>query len=208
MNSDCGSAMALSDSLCARLCHELAGPLGTLTGALDLAAEDPSAAAESLDIAAQAAAQMVQRIRLLRAAWGGDCGAMSADALGELAAGLPPRVRVELGGLTGEFAAPAARVLVNLLLLGVEALPRGGAITLRGTAGGEVLLQVTGSPARWPPGLASALADPAAAALDDPRGVQGPLAARLARMAGLRLSLLLPAGGAEAGAAPLLLAAA
>ena len=208
MTSDHVRAMAWSDSLCARLCHDLAGPLGTLMGALELAADDPSSAADSLELATRAATRMVLRIRLLRAAWGGDCGALSAPALAELAAGLPERVRVELDGLTGEFAAPVARVLVNMLLLGIEALPRGGAISLRGAPGEAVLLEVKGSPARWPAGLARALADPAGAVLDDPRGVQGPLAVGLARLAGLRLSLLVPAGGAPAGAVPLLLDAA
>ncbi len=109
----------LADTLCAKLCHEMSGPLGTVTGALDMAAEDPQTAAESLQLAQEAASQMVLRLRLLRAAWAGDCGPMDAVDLAALATGLPPRIKVELGGLTGQFTTQAARVLVNMLLLGV-----------------------------------------------------------------------------------------
>ncbi len=200
--------MVLADSLCARLCHEMSGPLGTLTGALELAVEDPASAPETLQLATEAAAQMVLRVRLLRAAWAGDCGALSVPALADLAAGLPPRIRVELGGLAGEFPAPMARVLINMLLLAIEALPRGGTISLSGAADGDVMLLVSGSPVAWPAGLALALADPLRAPLDDPRGVQGPLVAHLALEAGLRLSLLFAASGFPAGAPPLLLSAA
>jgi histidine phosphotransferase ChpT len=198
----------LADSLCAKLCHEMSGPLGTVTGALDMAAEDPETAAESLQLAHEAASQMVLRLRLLRAAWAGECGPMDAADLAKLAAGLPPRVKVELGGLVGQFSTQAARVLINLLLLGMEALPRGGTISLSGAPGQDVLLAVSGAHAAWPSGLASALADPMAARLDDPRQVQAPLVAQLAQAAGLRLSLLFPATGQDAEMAPLLLTAA
>jgi hypothetical protein len=99
-------------------------------------------------------------------------------------------------------------VLINMLLLAIEALPRGGTISLSGAADGDVMLLVSGSPVAWPAGLALALADPLRAPLDDPRGVQGPLVAHLALEAGLRLSLLFAASGFPAGAPPLLLSAA
>lgn len=204
---DATLATQLADSVCARLCHELASPLGTLMGALELAIEEPGSAAEALPLASEAATQMVMRLRLLRAAWGGDCGALDAAALAQLAAGLPPRVRTEMEGLTGQFPAPVARVLVNMLLLAVEALPRGGTVSLRGGPGDDVMLMASGMHAAWPPGLALALADPAAP-VDDPRGVQAPLAAHLARAAGLRLSLAPIAAASSQTVAPLLLGAA
>jgi histidine phosphotransferase ChpT len=195
----------LAESLCARLCHDMSGPLGTVTGALELAAEDPDSALESLHLAQEAAAQMVRRLRLSRAAWAGDCGPLDADGLGDLATGLPPRVRVEAGGLSGRFPPKIARVLVNMLLLAVDALPRGGLVSLSGAPESDVVLKVSGPHAAWPPGLALALSNPLDAPLDEPRAVQGPLAALQAQEAGLRLSLQLASNGRDDGVAPLLL---
>ncbi len=197
-------ALALASALCARLCHDLSSPLGSLMGALEVAAESPEAVAEVLPLASETAAEMGQRLRLLRAAWGGADGAMDAAALAALASGLPRRVQVAVDGLApGAFAAPVARVLLNLLLLGAEALPRGGTVMLSGAPDADVLVMVDGPGAAWPPGLTAALAGPAAPG--SPRMVQAPLLAMLARAAGLRLSLLMPGGPSGFGPPPLLL---
>jgi histidine phosphotransferase ChpT len=201
-------ATLLADALCARVCHDLAGPLGTLMGTLELAASDPHSAAEALPLASETAALMGLRLQLLRAAWAGDCGPLTTYALVKLAAGLPPRVRAELAGLgPGEFPAPVARVLVNMLLLGAEALPRGGTVSLSGGPDGDVLLVADGRDAAWPPGTMRALLDPRTALLDNPNGVLAPLVGHLALAAGLRLSMLMPANPGASGAAPLLLTA-
>ncbi len=195
----------LAEALCARLCHDLAGPLGTLMNTLELMIEDPATTPDALPLASEAALGMARRVRLLRAAWAGDCGPLDAAGLAELAAGLPPRVTAELGGLhPGKHEGPAARVLVNLLLLAAEALPRGGAVSLSGQPGGDILVAVQGASAAWPAALWTALADPAGAAFE-PRDVQPPFVVMLARAAGLRLSALMPAGSASPSAPPLLL---
>ena len=148
---------------------------------------------------------MACRIKLLRAAWSEDCSPLDAAGLAGLATGLPQRVRTELGGLQpGEHAAPAARVLLNLLLLGAEALPRGGVVSLSGQPGGDILVAVQGVSAAWPPGLWAALAGLGTVSVE-PRDVQPSLVAMLARAAGLRLSALMPGGGSSP-APPLLLA--
>ena len=198
----------LAESLCAKLCHDLSGPLGTVAGALEMAADDPESAAESLQLARDASGQMMRRLRLLRAAWGGDCGPLDAAGLMALAGGLPPRITVEAGGLAGQFPAPTARILVNMLLLAVDALPRGGTISLSGAPGDSVVLTVAGPVAAWPADVPAALANPASAATNDPHQIQAPLVAHLALAAGLRLSMLMAASGRTKVAAPLLLTAA
>ncbi len=197
------AAMRLSDALCARLCHDLSTPVGTLIGTLELANEDPDSAAEALMLAAEAAAGLGARLRLARAAWGGDCGALSPGQIAGLAGGLPPRVAVRLDRLdAASYPGPLARLLINLLLLGAEALPFGGTAELA-SRGRDILLTIDGRNAKWPDGLAEALAGGVVAG--NPRTVQAPLTALLAQAAGMRLELLAPADGAPA---PLLLAAA
>ncbi len=198
--------LSLADALCARLCHDLSSPLGTLMGAIEMVTEDVDCVPEALPLARDAAAAMGARLRLLRAAWSGDCGPLNAAQLAELALGLPSRVRTELGGLRGDFPLPTSRVLVNLLLLGGEALPRGGVVALSGQPGGDVMATVEGPIAAWPAAFAVCLVG-GKLAFDDPRLVQAPLVVLLARAAGLRLSLLL-APGAPVPAPPLLLTAA
>ncbi len=176
--------LALADALCARLCHDIAGPLGTLIGSLELAAEDAEAAAEALPLAGEVAAAMGARLRLLRAAWTTDCGTLGADGLARLAGGLPDRVRVDLSALgAGPFAPPVARLLLNVLLLAVESLPRGGTVALAGAPGGPMAATLAGPSAAWP----AALAQPGRP-IDDPRTVQPPLCTLLAAAAGFRLS--------------------
>lgn len=202
--------LELASALCARLCHDLANPLGTLSGTLELALEEPEEAAEALSIAGEAAAAMVARLQLLRAAWAGDCGPMGRAGLAELAAGLPPRVKPVLDGLADvTFDGRVARVLLNMLLLGADALPFGGHVALAGRPDAGIVLTVSGPSVRWNAELASVLLDPAGGHGSTPRTVQMPLTARLATAAGLRLSFLLApgAGSQDPQSAPALLLA-
>jgi histidine phosphotransferase ChpT len=197
----------LASALCARLCHDISSPLGTLSGTLELAKDEPEHAEEALALAGESAAFMISRLQLLRAAWAGDCGPMNSSRLADLAAGLPSRVKAELDDLSpGPFASPLARVLLNLLLLGAEALPMGGVVALSGEPASGIILTVVGRSVRWDAGLAGALLDPTSAPATDPRMVQMPLTARLAHAAGLRLSFLAAVTHGPSSAPRLLLA--
>ena len=193
----------LAELLCARLCHDLSGPLGTVTAAAEMAEADGAYQADAAHLMAEGAKQATRRLRLLRAAWAGDGGEMAPADLMELATGLPAahRVRLDAAGLSPAAPIPAerARVLLNVIMLAAEGLPAGGTVRLDEGLDADILVLIDGPRAAWPPGLAAALADPAAA-LDGPREVQAPFAVLLAREAGLRLSLLLPIG--QTGMAP------
>jgi histidine phosphotransferase ChpT len=200
----------LAELICARLCHDLSGPLGPLLGLMEVARDDPGAAGEALALAADAANTLGKRLALLRAAWAGDGGPMAVAELQALAEGLPGGARIVLNisslAPRPAFAPPVARVVLNLLLLGAEALRGGGTLHLSGAPDGDLLVRIDGPRAAWPAGLAGCLVDEEAAwtALDDPRALQAPLTALLARQAGVRLSMLMPSGIAG-GVPPLLL---
>ena len=198
--------IALADALCARLCHDLASPLGTLMGALELAESDPDSLEEALSLANETASAMGARLKLLRTAWAGDCGPLSRSQIKELATGLPSRIRTDLTALgEGPFEGPLARVLINLLLLGAEALPRGGVVALSSNPPDGILVTVEGKAAAWPANLPQALLDPSAVTIDNPRAVQPPLAVMLAAASGRRLSMLLSPAIEPGGVSPLLL---
>ncbi len=200
----------LAELLCARLCHDLGGTIGILSGALELArrAERDDRLADAIE----ASDALSNRLRVLRAAWGPGGARLDAARLRELAAGLPgqDRVRLDLDALPRgtQFGPALGRMLLNLLAFAPEALPRGGAVVLAPVDATAVVARLSGMRAAWPAGFAGYLNDPAAAraALAAPRALLGPWLALLAPRLGVALSLLLPTGtGRGNGPAPLLL---
>ncbi|HXT81616.1 MAG TPA: histidine phosphotransferase family protein [Acetobacteraceae bacterium] len=189
-------ALRLAEYTCARLCHELSGLIGSLDGALEMLLETLPADNEPLDLARGAAADAIQRLKLLRAAWGPEGEALSVPAIERLAGGLPGarRLAIRFIGVPQDtvFEPPIARMVLNLLLLAGDSLPAGGEIVVTGSPS-DLFLGIAGPGAAWPVGLALCLADEAAAfdGLRDARTIQMPLTVLLARGLGLRLSLLM-----------------
>lgn len=202
--SSARTALNLAEKMATRLCHDLAGMLGTVSNAMELAAGDPALAAEALDLAQDGARQLGQRLRLLRAAWGGS-DAMAERSIGmselrDLAAGLPlgRRVTLLLDNIPDQrsFTPQAAQLLLNLLMLAVESLHGAGVAQLSGGETGDVVITIDGPRAAWPADLAGLLSDPQAAgpaALQTDRLQQSLLVALLADRAGLRVDMLLAA---------------
>ena len=196
----------LARTLCARLCHDLGGAIGSLAGALDLL---PQGGDELLEVAQESAAALRQRLRLYGAAWGGPTEAMEPAAMEGLLDGSPavPRVRFDLRGLEQAVALPAPLVPIalNAALLAAEALPRGGTVRLSGSPLDGLMVLPTadlGAPAAaWPAGFLALMAGQAQSS-PSPREVLGPLLHALLAEAGWSASLAL--GPAQA-AAPLLL---
>ena len=93
-------ALRLAELLCARLCHDLSGPLGALIGVLEIAREEQPAS-ETLALAEDTAVELGQRLRLLRAAWGQDGDDLDVARLrtSPTACRSSRRVRLDLGGL-------------------------------------------------------------------------------------------------------------
>jgi len=208
---DSAASLRLAELVAARLCHDFSGPLVALTGGLEAMAEKPASAGEAIAVVADAAQTLALRLRLLRTAWGGAGPAMDLVELLGLAAGAvnAERVRFDASGVPSEsvFSPSAARLLLNVMLLGAESLPAGGRLALAGSPERDIVVMIEGPRAAWPAGFAAAIADEAAAwaALSGVRAVQAPLTALIARYSGLGLSLLLPAGPTGADEAPPLL---
>jgi histidine phosphotransferase ChpT len=187
-----GETLRLVQVVCARLCHDLAGLVGTVGNAVDMVAEDADRDDEILAFAASAARALTQRLQLLRAAWGPDAE-VSLPALVEL---VTPHLAARRIGLDARslpkaalFSPPIARVLLNILLLACDCLPRGGTIVLAGQPA-DLLIRIEGPDATWPPGLTDCVRDESAAwaALTGARSIQLPLTALMAHSQNLRLS--------------------
>jgi histidine phosphotransferase ChpT len=194
----------LVELVCARLCHDLGGLIGTVGNALDLLAEDTDRDNEVLAFAATAAKALNQRLRLMRVAWGPEADPITLRAFVDLVT--PPLAARRIGLDTRVlepgcvFPPATGRVLLNLVLLACDCMPHGGTIVIIGGPA-DLMIRIDGPGAAWPEGLIPCLHDEASAlvALTGARSVQMPLTALLALIRNFRLSPVLgTASGIEA----------
>jgi histidine phosphotransferase ChpT len=202
--AELGDTIRLVELICARLCHDLGGLIGTVGNALDMVAEDMGRENEVLAFASSATNALTQRLRLMRTAWGPETDALTLPALLKLVAPALTARRVGLDTRTLRhdcvFPPPVGRVVLNLIVLACDCLPKGGTIILMGEPA-DLLVRIHGPDAAWPTGFAGCMHDEAAAiaALKSARSVQMPLTVLFALSRKLRLSPLLgPTSGVEA----------
>jgi hypothetical protein len=142
-----------------------------------------------------AAMQDSAACRLRRAAWLPGEHGLTFGELQDLGAGLPRGVTLDLASLARPvlLASDTARVLLNLLLMGAEGLKQGGTIALAGDSD-DLFVRLTGPGAAWPRGLGAYLHNEteALSALATKAGLHPAFTALLARLSGLRLSLVIP----------------
>jgi hypothetical protein len=196
--------LRVAEFFAARITHDLSSGIGVLAMLLELGSEP--AGEEPLAVAGETAAQLVERLRLLRAAWGPAGEPLPAAALPRLAAGLmQSRCKVMVDGMAPGtvFSPEFGRLALNLLLLGAESLPGGGDIAFSGSDR-DLVVVIAGPHAAWPRELSACLVSPeeAVRALRASHTLQLGFTVLLARSTGLRLSPMLPAGP-HAGPLPL-----
>ena len=183
------TGLTFAATLAARLCHDLAGTMGALTGMLDMAVEGEP---EALALALSCARELSGKLRLLRAAWSDDA---DMPELSSVLAGLPgtERLRVELPVPPEAMGGHARRLAANLLLVAAGALPRGGIIRVSGGDSG-FFVEIDGPRAAWPAALEQCLAAPAAlhAACTRSRDVSVAVTCLVAAQTGWRLIVQSP----------------
>lgn len=162
------TAADLASLLCARICHDLVGPVGALETGLDLLNDEDNLdmhddAIELIKIGALQASAKLQFLRIAFGAGGSAPAVMASDELERLGRGVYPDGKVvfdwqmEMEGLNK----PAARVLLNLVMLSVQAIPLGGNVVVNAKNAGadtEISLICTGNKARLDPAIAKTLA--------------------------------------------------
>jgi histidine phosphotransferase ChpT len=185
-------ASALASLVCARLCHDLVGPVSAIGAALDVLEDEDAEdmredAMALLRESANAAWARLEFTRLAFGAGGSAPGQIEAGELERVVAGMFEKSKSDIvwagGGETLEKS--SARVLLNLVLLGVEALPRGGSVTVEILPDGtEHRVVCEGTRARLSPAATAALEGVAADGAFDARSIQPYFAGLLARQAG------------------------
>lgn len=153
----------LAALLCARICHDLVSPVGALGTAIEILDDEANAdmhddAITLIKSSSRKAAAKLKYLRLAFGAAGSAPGIIATDEIKTLASDMfsdaKPDLIFELGGDGLEKA--RARLLLNLLMLGVQSVPRGGTVTLR-TTDHDVVVEATGPRARLDENIERAL---------------------------------------------------
>ena len=133
--------LRVAQLLCSRMCHDLVGPAGAINAGLELMEEDAGIAKNALELVGESAQQVTRRLSFYRMAFGTGGGAGGSAPLADarklcedlLAEGGVRLDWSEDAEIDPNRAIPAAsaKLVLNLVLLGAESLPRGGSLSLR-----------------------------------------------------------------------------
>ncbi len=180
--------------LSSRLCHDLVGPVGAVNNGLELLEDDRGdMGPEALKMAADSGARAARALQYFRLAYGmaGSRVGGGLDELRDLAGGFFNSEKVKLTWPSKEIPDDApedlGKLLLNMLLLGGEALPLGGSLTIEIMSGdGDFRLEVaaSGDRAALRDETRPALAEGATADDLTPRNVQAYFTCRIAERMG------------------------
>ncbi|MBI3452295.1 MAG: hypothetical protein HY057_05575 [Rhodospirillales bacterium] len=192
--------LRLSELLAARLCHDLVGPIGAVANGAELLDDgSPTVDPEVVALIGGSARQGSRRLQFFRMAFGsGNTIPTSARlaALQRAASELLDGGRVTLDwrgadpAVEAQMGQVAAKLVLLLVLLAVDTLPRGGTIRLGvGIADGRLTIEAQAAgQAALPAELGRAIREGCDIEELNPKIAPGYLAARLARDAGGALS--------------------
>jgi histidine phosphotransferase ChpT len=135
--------MRVVELLAARLCHELIGPIAAINNGVELLGdEDPEFLRDAVALVGDSARRAARRLQFYRFAYGfGRVGGITGPPPHELADGFFAATRLACDYREAARALPLDRqkLACNLLLLGAEALPRGGELVLAAGPAGPQL---------------------------------------------------------------------
>jgi histidine phosphotransferase ChpT len=194
--------LRVAELLTSRLCHDLVGPIGAVGNGLELLSDDEFGMADdAMKLTTSSARQASNILQFFRLAYGMAGARVGADysQLRDLSAALLEPSRTKLEWLTVEAPEGApdglAKVLLNMVALGHEALPRGGRLKVEIVrAGGAIEARVIaeGQDAHLRPESLAGLADKVNLDEMTPRGVHGYFTRLVAKRLGTDLTVETP----------------
>ncbi len=161
------TALRLGALLCSKLCHDLVGPIGALGNGVEILAEeeDKEMQARALALLGESVEAATRKLRFFRLAFGG------AETMGPTVPAAEVRRTAEEFFVKSRVALSwsrpadgsetldksAAKLLLNLILVGADALPRGGMLAIDAEAD-RLAVTAEGAGARLDAELQAALA--------------------------------------------------
>lgn len=142
--------------LCSRLCHDLLSPVGALNNGIELLADehDPQMRARCLELLAESARASANKLKFFRLAFGAAGGFADEVDTREARVAIEGLFggdgRIELGWMVDEptMSKAALKVLLNLVLIGGDALVRGGRLDVgaeKHDGGIDIVVRAEGS---------------------------------------------------------------
>jgi histidine phosphotransferase ChpT len=192
-------ALDLAALLCSRVCHDLISPVGAIVNGLEVLAEekDEETKTFALDLIKKSASTASAKLQFCRLAFGaaGSAGAQidlgDAETIGrgffeddktKLAWNLPRAL----------LAKNRVKLLLNLLLVAGQTMPRGGRLTVDPVGEGEAMsfkISAAGTNAKVPPAVAALLGGETGEAGLDAHRIQPFYASLLAQACGLKAAM-------------------
>jgi len=162
------NALELASLLCSRLCHDLLSPVGALTNGLELLADekDPAMRQRCFDLLEQSARISADKLKFFRLAFGaaGGFGEMvpvsEARTLVDALVGNNERITVNWALASDALPKPAIKTLLNLALIGIDALVRGGTLDIGAELRddvSEIVIRAAGPRIAFDPAIGKAL---------------------------------------------------
>ncbi len=197
--------LRVAELLCARLCHELIGPISAIGNGVELLADDDEEfVKDAVALVGESAKKANRRLQFYRFAYGFSGAGLTGPAPHLLAAEFFDGSGIECryGGDVQAWPAERQKLACAMLVVAGEGLPRGGRLVLSaGDAGPQIEAGGQGSGPAPEVRAALALAVPAADLTS--RTVGAYFAGLLAERLGCRLAVADQPGGFRLAAAPI-----
>lgn len=194
-------ALELAALLCSRVCHDVISPVGAITNGLEVLEDESDAEMKryAMDLIQKSATQASAKLQFARLAFG---AAGSADAMLDLndaravAEGLVVHEKAEMSweGPAAIVPKDLVKLLLNMILIAVAAIPRGGKIKVDVSGDPERLVFVLASEginARVPTETEQFLNGRPEGEVLDPRAVQPFFTGLVARKCNMDISATL-----------------
>jgi histidine phosphotransferase ChpT len=192
-------ALDLAALLCSRVCHDLISPVGAVVNGMEVLEDttDESTKTFALDLIKKSATQASARLQFCRLAFGAAGSAGAEIDLGDaegVARGFIEDDKTTLGWQLPRVLLPKNRVklLLNLLLLATQIIPRGGKITAEANGEGAntgFRISAAGLNARVPPAVPGLVAGEMPGGTVDAHAIQPFFTGLLAKACGVRVAI-------------------
>lgn len=195
------SELQLASLLCSRVCHDLISPVGAIANGLEVLNDDDDDLMKehAMTLIQSSAQQASAKLQFARLAFGAAGAAGDFIDLGDarqVTLGLLESGKIELEWPADNQLLPkdAVKLLLNLILIGIDSIPRGGRLQINSQIDGEDLsLQVRalGTKAKVPEDVKEVLLTNETPDIEEmsARSIQPHLSALVARELGVELTV-------------------
>ena len=194
-------ALDLAALLCSRVCHDLISPVGAIVNGLEVLAEekDEETKTFALDLIKRSAGTASAKLQFCRLAFGAAGSAGAQIDLGDaetISRGFFEDDKTKLVWNLPRvlLAKNRVKLLLNLLLIAGQTIPRGGRLTVEPIGGGDGMgfkVSAAGVNAKVPPAVAALVAGETGDTPLDAHRIQPFYASLLAEASGVKVSMVM-----------------